>query len=105
MTSEIKKELDALCLKFRRSLIETLHDIQTGHPGGSLSVCEILTTLYFDEANITPENAGERSRDKIILCKFVFLAVINIYCEILACFLREVFQGKTFIPAEIARLP
>ena len=69
MTSEKKKELDALCLKFRRSLIEILHDIQTGHPGGSLSVCEILTTLYFDEANITPENAGERSRDKIILCK------------------------------------
>ena len=43
--------------------------------------------------------------DKIILCKFVFLPVINIHCEILAGFLREVFQSKTFIPAEIARLP
>ena len=69
MTSEKKQELDELCLKFRRILIETLHSIQTGHPGGSLSVCEILTTLYFNEANVTPENIGDRSRDKIILCK------------------------------------
>jgi len=61
--------LDALCLKFRRKLIQTLHAIQTGHPGGSLSVCEILTTLYFNEANISPENINDRSRDKIILCK------------------------------------
>ena len=69
MTNEKKQELDALCLKFRKNLIETLHSIQTGHPGGSLSVCEILTTLYFNEANVTPENINDRSRDKIILCK------------------------------------
>lgn len=69
MTNEMKKELDTLCLKFRRNLIEILHCIQTGHPGGSLSICEILTTLYFCEANISPENQNERSRDKIILCK------------------------------------
>ena len=69
MTDEKKKELDALCLKFRQNLIETLHAIQTGHPGGSLSVCEILTTLYFNEANISPENINDPGRDKIILCK------------------------------------
>ncbi len=69
MTEEKKQQLDALCLQFRKDLIETLHAIQTGHPGGSLSVCEILTTLYFSEANISPENFGDRGRDKIILCK------------------------------------
>lgn len=69
MTNEKKQELDALCLKFRRTLIEVLHQKQTGHPGGSLSVCEILTNLYFNDANITPENKDDRSRDKIILCK------------------------------------
>ena len=36
MTNEKKQELDALCLKFRRTLIEILHEKQTGHPGGSL---------------------------------------------------------------------
>jgi len=69
MTEEKKQQLDALCLQFRKDLIETLHAIQTGHPGGSLSVCEILTTLYFSEANISPENFNDRGRDKIILCK------------------------------------
>ena len=69
MTDEKKKELEALCLEFRKCLIETLHSIQTGHPGGSLSVCEILTTLYFNEANISPENIDDPNRDKIILCK------------------------------------
>ena len=69
MTDEKKKELEALCLKFRQNLIETLYPIQTGHPGGSLSVCEILTTLYFSEANISPDNFDDPSRDKIILCK------------------------------------
>ena len=49
MTNEKKQELDALCLKFRRTLIEILHERQTGHPGGSLSVCEILTNLYLAE--------------------------------------------------------
>lgn len=34
MTNEKKQELDALCLKFRRTLIEILHEKQTGHPGG-----------------------------------------------------------------------
>ena len=53
MTNEKKQELDALCLKFRRTLIEILHEKQTGHPGGSLSVCEILTNLYFNDATIT----------------------------------------------------
>lgn len=69
MDKEKKIELDALCLNFRRELIETLHGIQTGHSGGSLSVCEILTTLYFNDANISPENCDDKNRDKIILCK------------------------------------
>ena len=69
MTNEKKQQLEALCLKFRRDLIEVLHAKQTGHPGGSLSCCEILTDLYFNDANISPENFGDRSRDKIVLCK------------------------------------
>lgn len=41
-----KQELEARCLRFRRELIQLLHRIQTGHPGGPLSCTEILTTLY-----------------------------------------------------------
>lgn len=61
--------LETLCKKFRIDLIETLHNIQTGHPGGSLSVCEILTTIYFDKANVDPKNPKWENRDRVVLCK------------------------------------
>lgn len=69
MIKSKRAELDALCLRFRKELITLLHKIQTGHPGGSLSVCEILTDLYFNDANIKAENAQDPNRDKIVLCK------------------------------------
>lgn len=68
--SKVKKdELNALCKKFRIDLIELLHSIQTGHPGGSLSVCEILTTLYFEKAKVDPKNPQWAERDRIVLTK------------------------------------
>ena len=69
MNDAKKTELEQRCRSFRIDLIQTLHKIQTGHPGGSLSCCEILTTLYFDQANISPENINDPARDKIVLCK------------------------------------
>lgn len=64
-----KNELDALCNKFRIDLIELLHSIQTGHPGGSLSVCEILTALYFEKAKVDSKNPQWPERDRIVLTK------------------------------------
>ena len=61
--------LAALCQQFRRDVIKTLHEAGTGHPGGSLSVCEILTVLYFGVAKIGPENIGDPGRDRIVLTK------------------------------------
>ncbi len=40
-----------------------------GHFGGSLSEMDILTTLYFDEMNIDPENPRMHERDRFILSK------------------------------------
>lgn len=69
MTKERKQELDALCLKFRNDLIDLLHNIQTGHPGGSLSCCEIVTTLYQEIMNIDPANPNKKDKDHFILSK------------------------------------
>lgn len=63
------KQLNELCRKFRMDVIETLYSRQTGHPGGSLSVCEILTTLYFKQMNIDPGNPDDYQRDRLILSK------------------------------------
>jgi len=64
-----ERELNGLCATMRRELIELLHSIQTGHPGGSLSCCEILCTLYFSIMNIDPSNPKLRGRDRLILSK------------------------------------
>lgn len=69
LTQERIERLNALCLQFRKDLIQTLYTVQTGHPGGSLSVCEILSVIYFENANIHVQNLNSRSRDKVVLCK------------------------------------
>jgi transketolase len=69
MNDERKRELDEMCLQFRQDLIDLLYQIQTGHPGGSLSCTEILTVLYFDIMNLDPKNPGWEKRDRLILSK------------------------------------
>ena len=69
LSAEKHNELDMLCLKFRRRIIDVLHAKQTGHPGGSLSVCEILACLYFHQARVSPANPSDPQRDRIILSK------------------------------------
>ncbi|MBR3179028.1 MAG: transketolase [Clostridia bacterium] len=61
--------LNHLCRQFRKDLIEVLHERQTGHPGGSLSVCEILTVLLFEEMRVDPDHPDRVDRDRLILSK------------------------------------
>ena len=59
-----------LCGQMRRDVITVLHEKQTGHPGGSLSVCEILATLYMHQMrNLDTANPGNPGRDRCVLCK------------------------------------
>lgn len=69
MLAERKKELEQKCLEYRRSLVDLLYKIQTGHPGGSLSCCEILTVLYHQVMNVNPSNPKQEGRDRLILSK------------------------------------
>lgn len=66
---ERKKELAELANKFRIDVLTTLHGAQTGHPGGSLSVCEILTALYFEQVRVDPANPSWPERDRVVLTK------------------------------------
>jgi transketolase len=69
LTIEEKKNIETRCIQFRKTLINTLFSKQTGHPGGSLSVCEILASLYFKEINVDPKNPELPDRDRVVLCK------------------------------------
>lgn len=69
ITAAETAQLNALCKKFRIDVLTVLHEKQTGHPGGSLSVCEILTTLYFKEMNVRPDEPQWAERDRLVLSK------------------------------------
>lgn len=69
LTKEEINQLNTRCHTFRKDVVRVLHDKQTGHPGGSLSVCEILTVLYFKEMRVNPQNPNKPDRDRLVLSK------------------------------------
>ena len=69
LSAEKLGRLQAKCKQFRIDLIHLLHKIQTGHPGGSLSAVEIVTTLYYEFMKVDPKNPNMPDRDIFILGK------------------------------------
>ncbi len=63
------EELEKMAKKIRKGIIEEVYKAQSGHPGGSLSIADILTVLYFDELNIDEKNPNWEERDRMILSK------------------------------------
>ena len=55
--------------EIRRGIIEQVYKAQSGHPGGSLSIADILTVLYFKEMNIDEKNPYWEDRDRLVLSK------------------------------------
>lgn len=63
------EELTKKAVEIRKGIIEAVYHAQSGHPGGSLSVADILTVLYFHEMRIKPEEPDWEDRDRLILSK------------------------------------
>ena len=63
------KELTKKAVEIRKGIIEAVYGAQSGHPGGSLSVADILTVLYFNEMNIDEKNPNWEDRDRLVLSK------------------------------------
>ena len=53
----------------RKLIIEMVYSANSGHPGGSLSIIDILTVLYFREMNIDPTNPNDPQRDRLVMSK------------------------------------
>ena len=62
-------ELEKMAKKIRRGIIDGVYSASSGHPGGSLSIADILTVLYFKELNIDPKNPKWEDRDRFVLSK------------------------------------
>lgn len=64
-----KLELSRIANNIRMSIIEEVYNAKCGHPGGSLSIADIITYLYFEEMNIDPKNPKNQDRDRFVLSK------------------------------------
>lgn len=62
-------DLRAIALRVRREIVEMIGEAKSGHPGGSLSAVEILTTLFFDVMRHDAKNPAWADRDRFILSK------------------------------------
>ena len=62
-------ELSKICKQVRRDIINMTANAGSGHPGGSLSVTELMTTLFYNHMRIDPKNPRNPDRDRFVLSK------------------------------------
>lgn len=69
MDATIRKQLERTACKVRMGVIEGVYNAKSGHPGGSLSISDLLTYLYFAKMHVDPKNPKMQSRDRLVLSK------------------------------------
>lgn len=63
------EELEKVANDIRIDIIESIHCGGSGHPGGSLSIAEMMAVLYFHEMNVDEKNPKWEDRDRFVLSK------------------------------------
>lgn len=64
------EELQEIARKARIETIKAIYLAGSGHPGGSLSIMDLLVALYFGGyVNVDPKNPYKPDRDRVILSK------------------------------------
>jgi len=61
--------LQSKAKEIRRSIIKMLCKAGSGHPGGSLSACDIAVALYYKEMKVDPKNPKMENRDRFVMSK------------------------------------
>ncbi|MFP3040976.1 transketolase [Treponema primitia] len=64
-----KRQLELQAAKIRKYGLEAIQAANSGHIGGSFSIAEILSVLYFDRLRIDPKNPKKPDRDRFVLSK------------------------------------
>ncbi len=63
------KYLKKVANDIRRNAVTAVYKAKSGHPGGSLSISDVLAYLYFYEMNVDPHNPKDPDRDRFVLSK------------------------------------
>jgi len=62
-------QLKKIAAQLRLDILEQVHAASSGHPGGSLSIADIMAYLYFEEMNVNPADPKWADRDRLVLSK------------------------------------
>lgn len=62
-------ELAILANKVRKDAVTAVYSAASGHPGGSLSIADVLVYLYYEVMNVDPKNPKMENRDRFVLSK------------------------------------
>lgn len=69
MNASLKNQLEIFAVKSRLLMLEGVYSAKAGHPGGSLSIAELLAYLYNVEMRVDPKNPHDENRDRFVLSK------------------------------------
>ncbi len=69
MTSDELRSLKRKAIEIRRLTVDEIAHLGIGHVGGSMSVVEILTLLYYRVLEVDPDNPKMKERDKFVMSK------------------------------------
>ena len=69
MDAQKKKQLMITACKVRMGIIEGVYNAKSGHPGGSLSIADVMTYLYFEKMNVDLKDPKKADRDRFVLSK------------------------------------
>ena len=69
MNNSLKTELEVFATKERMLILEGIYNAKAGHPGGSLSIAELMAYLYNVEMKVDPANPKWEGRDRFVLSK------------------------------------
>lgn len=69
MDKERKQQLSLAAARIRKMALEGVYSAGAGHPGGSLSIADILAYLYLEEMNISKDTLKSPDRDRFVLSK------------------------------------
>lgn len=105
MSTITKEQLEHLAKEFRYVITDMICRAGSGHLGGSLSLVEIVTTLYYRIMKIKPDNPSWEDRDRLVLSKghagpvlYVVLAYLGFFPK---SWLKTLNQNGTNLPSHV----
>lgn len=69
MDKKRKTELAIIANRVRKNALCGIYNAKSGHPGGSLSIADLLTYLYTEVLSVDAKNPKNPDRDRFVLSK------------------------------------